>query len=90
MDLTALANRRVSIWSDEQDLLFCFQATAAGGALVTYDADQAASLTALVADRLAVGEKSAPRLVLNTNAYLVVKTVSGTGDVHVKVVGDGE
>ena len=90
MDLTALRNYQVTVWSDEQDILFCFQATPAGGTLVTYDAAQAASLSALVADRLGAGVKADPILVVNAAPYLVVRTVSGTGDVHVKVIGVGE
>lgn len=90
LDLSVLANKRVTIWCDDQDIQFCFTSVSTGGTLVTYTADQAASLTALVSDRLGAGVKAEPRLVLNISPYLVVRTFTGTADVHVKVVGDGE
>jgi len=83
VDLTALAGYEVQIFCDDQDIWVCFN-SAASGSLVT-SGDSAASLTSLKADRIAVGTKM-PRLVLNKYPFLVVKTVTGTGTLHVKPV----
>lgn len=82
MDLAALAGCEVLIWSDDQDLWFCFT-SAASGTLVT-SGDSAASRTSLKADRVATGTK-VRRLVELPNTYLAVKTVTGSATVHVKV-----
>lgn len=85
LDLTALAKYPVLIWSDDQDIWFSFSASASGNTLVT-SGDSAASLTSLKADRAAksIGKV---RVVSPKYPYLVVKSVTSTGTIHVKVVG---
>jgi len=88
MDLTALAGMRCKIWSDDDDLLFSFSSTNATG-LVSLTADQAASATALVADRSPLG-LGAIRLVSARYPYMVVRHASLTGTVRVKPVADAD
>lgn len=85
LDLSALARMEVKIWSDDADIWFSFN-SAGSGTLVT-SGDQAASTTALKADRSArsVGVR---RIVHPRWPFLVVKSVSGSGTIHVKPVKD--
>ncbi len=84
-DLSELAGCQVAIWCDDQDIWFSGAPTSAGGTLVT--GNQAASLTALVADRVGKGTKVFRRV--GREPYLVAKTVTGTGTLRVKVVEKG-
>ncbi len=81
LDLRALQGCTVAIFCDDQDVYFCGSATASG-TLVT--GTQAASMTALVADRVGKGTKVFRRI--DNQPYLVHKTVTGTGTIKVKVV----
>jgi hypothetical protein len=85
VDLRALAGRSVLVWSDDADLWFTF-GDGSSTTLVTAGAE-AASLTNLKADRVARGYKAA-RLISNGSAYLIVRAVSGSGTVHVKVASE--
>lgn len=84
VDLTALAGRRVKIWSNEDDLQFSFAASSASTTLVTAG-DQAASTTALVADRVALGTGGI-RLVSKKYPFLIVRHATLTGTVRVKPI----
>jgi len=86
MDLTVLAGRTVSIWSDDQDLYFSFAETDASPSLVT-SGDLAASTTAPKAKRVAKGY-AVKRVVSLRYPFLIAAHVTGTGTVHVGVVSD--
>ncbi len=86
VDLTALVRHEVMIWSDDQDLWFCFAVDNSSTTLVTSGAS-AASLTSLVADRVAVGT-GVRRFVNPRYPVMIVKTVSGSGTLKVKVISD--
>ena len=73
------------VWSDDADLWFCFGDGTSTTLLVS--GAEAASLTSLKADRVAKGVK-APRIVTNGAGYLIVRAVSGSGTVHVKVASE--
>lgn len=88
VDLSALAGRTVKLWCADGDIWFSAAANGTtSGTLVTAGV-QAASDTALVAERLAAGWKE-PFFIKSTHTVLVVKMVTGTGTLKVKVVGDG-
>ncbi len=80
LDLQALMGCYVAIWSTDQNILYC-GSDAATGTLVTGAA--AASLTSLKADQNGKGVKSF-RFV--AHRYLIAKTDTGSGVLHVKVV----
>lgn len=86
MDLSAFVGREVLIWSKDQDLLFSFSATS-GVQVLVGSGDQAASLTALVADDAPKG--IAKRRYVSANApYLVVAAAASTALVKVKPVSE--
>ncbi len=85
MDVRALAGCKVAIWSDDQDVWFCGTSAAAGGTLVTAGTDSAASVTALIADRVGKGSKVF-RTISAAEGYIVAKTVTGSGALKIKVV----
>lgn len=85
LDLSALARMEVKIWSDDADIYFAFNSVGSG-TLIT-SGDQAASTTALKADRTAKSV-AVRRIVHPRWPFLVVKSVTGTGTIHVKVVKD--
>lgn len=85
VDLSALAGCDVMIFCEEQDIYFSGAPVGTvSGTLVT-TGTQTASLTALVADRVGVGVKVVRRVDRNY-PVLVVKTVTSTGTLKVKVV----
>ena len=83
VDLSALANMEVLIWSDDQDIWFCFTPASETSTTLITSGDSAASKTSLKADRAA---KSVGKLRVVNPKYprLVVKTATGTGTLHVK------
>lgn len=86
IDLSVFVGRRVAVWSNDQNLLFSFSASEASGQ--TFAAgDQAASLSALIADFAPKGI-AVLRRVRVTAPYLVVATDASTATVRVKPVSD--
>jgi hypothetical protein len=85
MDLTALVGRRVAIWSNDQNLLFSFSASAATQTFAS--GDQAASVSTLIADFAPKGI-AILRRISRKAPYLVVGTDASTATVHVKPVSD--
>jgi hypothetical protein len=84
VDLSAFAGRTVHLYCAEGDIWFCASPDSTAQTLVTAGA-QAASATALVADRAAQGAK-VPREINPAEPYLVVKMVTGTGTLKVKCI----
>lgn len=83
VDLSTFKGRSVLLWADA-DIWFSFASVDTDLTLVTSGAS-AASTTSLKADRLQSGVKI-PRMVTNPYPYLIVKTVTGTGTLHVKML----
>lgn len=88
VDLTALVRMEVKIWCDDADIWFSFAATATPATLTT-SGDLAASTSALKADRSgqSVGVF---RVVSPKYPFLIVKTASGTGTLHVKPIKEAD
>lgn len=86
VDLTPLVGRLVVLFCDEQKIHFSGAADGSSTALVT--TATAASMTALVADKLAAGMKSVPRLVRADMPFLIVATSTGSGTLFVKPVSE--
>jgi hypothetical protein len=84
IDLRAFIGLKVMIWSDDEDVLFSFAADDSDTTLISAG-DQAASTSALVADRAAVGFK-VPRVVLKAYPWLIAAHATGTGTIRVKPV----
>lgn len=84
LNLTPLAKQVVDIWSDDQDLLYCFASTGDSTSL-TYAGDLDASDVVLKATRIAAGYKARVE-VWARYPYLIVGTVAGTTVVHIKSV----
>lgn len=85
IDLRALGGRPCKIWCDEGDIWFCFAKLASDAASLVVSGDQAASTTALVADRTAAG-LAVVRQVSKMSPFLVVRSVFSTqGPVTVRV-----
>lgn len=91
IDLRALGSRPVKIWCEEGDFYFCAARLASDAAsLVT--GSQAASLTALVADRAAAGV-GVVRQVSKQFPFLIVRMVlstQGAGTIRVKPLSAGD
>ncbi len=85
LDVRALQGCLCAIWNDSQDMWFCATSNPAGGTLITAETDLAASVTALIADRVGKGTKVFRRIGPG-EGYIVAKTVTGTGGLKVKVV----
>lgn len=85
IDLTALAWREVMIWSDDDDLLFSFAASATSPTLSTYSATVAASDSAPVAGRAGKGW-AVKRTIDGAYPFLIAAHVTLTGVVRVKPV----
>jgi hypothetical protein len=86
IDLSALVNYDVTISCDTQDVLFSGAPDGSSTTLVSTAA--AASPTALIADRIAAGSKSAPRRIRNDQTFLIAAVAASTGTLRVKVVSD--
>lgn len=87
VNLAPFAEKTVSLWSVDGDIWFCFaRVGTVSGTLVTAG-DQDPSSTALVADRAGKGRK-VRRRVSEAYSVLVVRMVTGTGTLKVKVTGD--
>jgi hypothetical protein len=84
-DLSALAGRHVAIYCDTQAILFSGAPDGSNTTLVS--TATAASLTALIADKVAAGLK-AVRLVRADMPFLIAATDASTGTLIVKVVSD--
>ncbi len=86
-DLSVLAGRKCLFWCDEGQVEFSFtEKTSTSVALVT--ASQAASVTALVADKAGAGVKL-PRTVRSKYSRLVARIASGTGTLRIKPIEEG-
>lgn len=88
IDLRALGGRLVKIWCDEQDLFFCFAENASDAANLVVSGTQAASTTALVADRVEQGT-AILRQITRKHPWLIVRistTLQGPGTVRIKPV----
>lgn len=90
LDLTAFIGQRVKIWSDEGDLYFSFAPDGGTTALVT-TGDQAASESALVADRAAQGLGVFRRVSKAAPWIVAAHVTAATGTLRVKrvAVSDG-
>lgn len=84
VNLNALSDREVDIWSDDQDLLYCF-AKGAGNTALLYAGSQNANVNVLKASRIEKG-KPARVWVWSRYPWLIVATVAGETTVHVKLV----
>lgn len=92
LDLRALGGRPCKIWCDEGDIWFCFAKLASDAASLVVSGDQAASTTALVADRTAPG-RAVVRQVSKMSPFLVVRMVAafnGPGTIRVKPLSAGD
>lgn len=85
IDLRALGGRPVKIWSDEADFYFCAAKLASQAASLVTSGNQAASTTALVADRAAAG-CAVVRQVSKMSPFLIVRAVTSTsGPITIRV-----
>ena len=86
IDLTLFAKRTVAIHSDDDDLWFCFAASASDTTVII-SGDLPASLTALKGKRTAKGY-AVKRVVAGAYPFLIVRHNTLSGTVHVDVVSE--